>query len=101
MGVKYKVAVCDPPVTCYDGPKISSPAHAISQGVKRYFTGEPCKYGHVDERYTSSKMCLRCERERHRTEAYHEWAADYMRGYNPEPERRYNSKWQRVGAENA
>ena len=97
MGVKYKVAVCDPPVTCYDGPQISR-AHAISQGVKRYSTGEPCKYGHVDERYTSSKMCLRCERERHRTEAYHKWAADYMRErYLPEPARRYpGSRWQRI-----
>lgn len=99
MGTKYKVALCEPPVVCYAGPEVLR-AVARSQGIARYFTGEPCKYGHIDQRYTSSTMCLRCEKERHATEAYHQWAADYMREkYLPEPERHYpGSKWQRQKA---
>lgn len=97
MGVKYKVAVCDPPVVRYDGPEVSRSA-ARAERLARYFTGEPCKYGHIDQRYTSSTMCLSCERERHRSDAYHQWAADYMRErYLPEPARRYpGSLWQRI-----
>lgn len=37
---------------------------AKSRGLKRYFTGEPCKYGHHAERVTSSSTCLVCDAER-------------------------------------
>jgi len=33
-------------------------AHAL--GLKRYFTGEPCKRGHVVERYVSTGACKSC-----------------------------------------
>ena len=96
MGTKYHVAFCDPPVVCHVGPEVTRRT-ARAEGLARYFTGEPCKYGHIDQRYTSSTICLCCERERHRSEAYHQWAADYQREYSPEPDRRYpGSKWQRV-----
>ena len=29
-------------------------------GLRRYFTGSPCKYGHVSERYTKSRRCIEC-----------------------------------------
>lgn len=29
-----------------------------------YFTGKPCKNGHIDKRYTSSKECVECRRIR-------------------------------------
>lgn len=32
-------------------------------GLKRYFTGKPCKWGHIEERNTYSGMCLGCSRE--------------------------------------
>jgi predicted Fe-S protein YdhL (DUF1289 family) len=32
---------------------------AIEQGLKRYFTGKPCKRGHVDERYVT-RGCIAC-----------------------------------------
>ena len=32
--------------------------------AKRYFTGKPCKKGHVSERYTSTSACCECERSR-------------------------------------
>lgn len=35
-----------------------SEARSISS--PRYFTGKPCSYDHVDERYTSSGMCVSC-----------------------------------------
>ena len=33
---------------------------AIAQGLKRYFTGKPCKHGHIAEWNCSSKACLTC-----------------------------------------
>ena len=33
---------------------------AISQGLIRYFTGKPCKHGHIAERYTGNKTCCVC-----------------------------------------
>src|SRR5690242_13474503 len=37
---------------------------ALAAGLTRYFTGEPCKNGHVCERLTSSGMCVECNRLR-------------------------------------
>jgi len=33
---------------------------AIEQGLKKYFTGKPCKYGHLSARYASGP-CIECE----------------------------------------
>lgn len=44
-------------------------ADAISKGAKKYFTGRPCKSGHVAERRTSNGNCLVCE-----AETYQCWA---------------------------
>ena len=33
---------------------------AKAQGLTRYFTGKPCKYGHVSERNTKTGKCLEC-----------------------------------------
>lgn len=33
---------------------------ARKQGLKYYFTGKPCKYGHVARRYASNGLCLGC-----------------------------------------
>ena len=37
---------------------------AQAQGLKTYFTGKPCKHGHVAERYTSRGICVECTRGR-------------------------------------
>lgn len=34
--------------------------NAILQGLPRYFTGKPCKHGHIAERYTNNKTCCVC-----------------------------------------
>ena len=44
-------------------------ADAISKGAKKYFTGRPCKSGHLAERRTSNGNCLVCE-----AETYQCWA---------------------------
>jgi len=37
---------------------------AKSLGVVRYFTGQPCKYGHISERHTSDGICYSCQKRR-------------------------------------
>lgn len=41
-------------------PQIISREEAKSQGLKFYFTGKPCKNGHVCKRYTSVSKCVEC-----------------------------------------
>ena len=43
-------------------PQIISRKEAKAQGLKRYFTGKPCKHGHVAERIASNGKCLECKR---------------------------------------
>lgn len=38
---------------------------ALAQGLPRYFTGKPCKKGHVAERRTKERVCLACMSESH------------------------------------
>jgi len=35
---------------------------AQEQGIVRFFTGKPCKYGHVSERKTINSRCLECHK---------------------------------------
>lgn len=37
---------------------------AKAAGLKYYFTGKPCKRGHIDKRFVSSFWCLTCGREK-------------------------------------
>lgn len=39
-------------------------ADAKRASLKRYFTGIPCKYGHVTERLVSNRGCCKCVRAR-------------------------------------
>jgi hypothetical protein len=41
-------------------PTIISRAEAKAAGLKRYFTGKPCPYGHVAERLRSNGLCAKC-----------------------------------------
>lgn len=36
---------------------------ASEQGLARYFTGKPCRRGHVAQRVTQTRKCVACERE--------------------------------------
>jgi len=68
--------------------KIVTRQEAIKLGLTRYFTGKPCKWGHVSERRTSPPVCVACDRESSR-----KWRAenkDIFREYLGE--RRANNK---------
>ena len=39
---------------------IITQAQAKAEGLKFYFTGKPCKHGHVAKRYTSGGACEPC-----------------------------------------
>ena len=66
--------------------------------ASRYFTGKPCKRGHVSERWTKSSICIECDRE-HRSEyrkknpeAHRKSSREYARRNRPEETKR-QSKW--------
>ena len=42
--------------------KIISYKLAKDKNLKRYFTGIPCKHGHIAERLTSNRCCLECQK---------------------------------------
>lgn len=44
-------------------PEIVTRAEAKARGLKRYFTGRPCKRGHICERYVNECICLHCNKE--------------------------------------
>lgn len=44
--------------------QIMSGSEARRLGLKRYFTGKPCKNGHVAERTADKGMCIKCEKAR-------------------------------------
>ena len=69
-----------------------------SKIASRYFTGKPCKRGHVSERWTNNSICIECARE-HRSEyrkknpeAHRKSNKEYARRNRPEETKR-QSKW--------
>ena len=43
--------------------EIISRQEAVAKGLKRFFTGVPCKHGHVCERYVGTSLeCVECNR---------------------------------------
>ena len=55
---------------------------AQEQGLTRYFTGKPCKHGHVAERQTAKGVCEECHRIHRRSkkgaETRRAWYAEKM-----------------------
>lgn len=74
---------------------VISRAEAKARGLKRYFTGKPCKHGHVAERGLANRACLVCHAEGKRTEKAREKARAYGRKWfktNREKAREYVRK---------
>lgn len=46
--------------------EIISRKEAEERGLDRFFTGVPCRNGHIAERYISSMVCVQCKKENHR-----------------------------------
>ncbi|MDT9046433.1 hypothetical protein RSW36_25115 [Escherichia coli] len=64
-------------------PEIISRAEAKARGLKRFFTGKPCKRGHVAERAVGNKDCAACRREK----------SSNLRAANPEISRSYGERY--------
>ncbi len=45
--------------------EITTREEAKAKGLKHYFTGKPCKHGHVSRRFTSNGICTSCNLESH------------------------------------
>lgn len=56
---------------------------ARKRGLKRYFTGEPCKHGHVAERWVANTGCTVCLLA----------ANSKKRPRDPEKKKAYNAQW--------
>ena len=60
---------------------------AAQQGYTQYFTGKPCKNGHVSHRYTASGQCAKCACEKAATL----WKAGVRQ--RPEVREKANKNW--------
>lgn len=83
---------------------ITTREEAIEKGLTRYFTGKPCKHGHIAERNTVSKNCMECGRLKSRVQYRKDPAAENARRKaqrQAKPEhyktysRTYGAKWKR------
>lgn len=63
--------------------RLISRQEAIELGAARYFTGKPCRNGHVAERQVSNRGCLKC----------HSSSMLRTRRENPEKRKAYLNSW--------
>jgi hypothetical protein len=74
---------------------------ARALGLKRFFTGEPCKHGHVVERYVRGGGCVECVREQKREwrtadlEKVREEERERARRYRAADPERARENWRR------
>ena len=59
--------------------KIVSRAEAKEQGLKRYFTGKPCKRGHICESWVCDRACTDCAKEKRQTKKYKDYQLKYQK----------------------
>jgi hypothetical protein len=74
--------------------EVISLGEARSRGLERYFTGKPCKHGHISERRTKGSNCIECDNGRDR--------GDYNRRYyaaNAEAKKDYSREYYVAHAE--
>ena len=60
-------------------------ANARASGAKRYFTGLPCKYGHVAERLAVNSLCVDCMEMRRKANMH--WFREHDKKRQQTPER--------------
>lgn len=91
-------------------PRIISRKDAMVAGLDRYFTGTPCKHGHVDLRYTINLTCCECVRQKARKRKLDNpelvkqicrksWVKNYYKHVKQNSER--IKKWRRANPERA
>lgn len=64
---------------------------AVQAGEVRYFTGKPCKRGHISWRQTSGRKCSECERTNQNIESKKRFSR--WRDRNPERHREFVKSW--------
>lgn len=81
-------------------------ADACAAGSKFFFTGSPCRNGHVALRTTSHRRCLECGKEQSRR--YYGKSGEKKRAYHaaryaddPERGRAYTKEWRKANPEKA
>jgi hypothetical protein len=62
---------------------------AKAAGLKRYMTGKPCPQGHVCERLTGCRVCVRCMRSN----------VDRWMERNPQAHRQRMAEWRKLNIE--
>jgi 5-methylcytosine-specific restriction endonuclease McrA len=62
----------------YTGPRVTR-AEAKAAGAKRYFTGKPCRNGHLCERYVANEQCIACNFAQN--QRYEQDNRDYVDSY--------------------
>lgn len=62
-------------------PKLIGRMPAIRAGMKFFYTGKPCRNGHVAQRFASSGLCTACEKDYRSSEPYKSYHRDYMKRY--------------------
>ena len=83
-------------------PKVISRQEAKELGLIRYYTGIPCKKGHLAERYVNNKTCFLCLKDKY-WENRDQMIADYQewRRQNPSKPRVYTRQSPEEVAERA
>jgi hypothetical protein len=82
-------------------PDIIGRGEAKALGLKRYFTGKPCKRGHIAERGVSSQNCMECmrghkrERRAANLEEAREAERERARRYRAADPERARENWRR------
>ncbi len=77
--------------------KIITRKQAKALGLKRYFTGMPCRHGHISEKYTGCKKCVECNDEwKLQNPEKSKNAATAWRKANREKCCAYSRKWQKA-----
>lgn len=80
----------------FTGPVIKK-RDAKAQGLKKYFTGKPCKNGHLSERLVSDGHCIECKSENTRKRRESGYFRQYQANrYANDPE--YRAKLKEWGA---
>lgn len=100
MSEKHCIAAAQP-------REVITRAEAKAAGLKRYYTGEPCKHGHAGERQVSNHTCCECQIEKsaryyaENTQSALEYAARYRKANPADPKRnRENSaRWRAENVE--
>lgn len=76
---------------------ITDKKSAIERGLKYYFTGKPCKRGHISDRRVYNGDCVQCSRDRNKKNRIEnrDYFIEYLRNWrerNPDAFSRYYEK---------